>query len=568
MASLFSNDQQLIDQQIESERNSDFDSNSAYGEIIDNSIQANAKKIIIEFFSKPVSKKREILDYIIFGDDGLGMGPDILEKCLSNGFSSRYNNRDGIGRFGVGMTKAFLNQCLICEVYSKTKDGEWHFTFSDIQPSNKNKNQIPKPIKKKPPKEFEKFSNGKSGTIIIWKEHDKFEGSLEKLIDEFKIWTGRTYRKFIDDGVQFKINSKDVYSIDPSFLNPKKTYFPDDPKGKKIETFEILWPVDREKRKDDDHMEKIEITVSLAPVFVREGRGGLKEDYSQKFNKLQSERNIDSDWEGISILRNKREVFFGNPFPWVKGLTFEPLTRFIGVEISFNAIHDNEFKVKNIKRGAVPVITLKQAITQKIKGVFDNLKDEIRNQWDDYHNKHVKEKIKTSVLTGHELAEQIAKGQIKIKDKLAGTKNKQDAIKSISNSLLDDEQKRKAAAYEAKFANQPFTVVESAWGSKEFVQVGHTPGGAVLRYNMKHPLFKFINDLILTIDSEDEKDKIKSEAVKLKAVIDLLLFCYSRAEKDCDPEMNIPNTEDFLENIRQNWGTYLANSLRDLEKNE
>ena len=91
----------------------------------------------------------------------------------------------------------------------------------------------------------------------------------------------------------------------------------------------------------------------------------------------------------------------------------------------------------------MPVITLKQAITQKIKGVFDNLKDEIRNQWDDYHNKHVKEKIKTSVLTGHELAEQIAKGQIKTKDKLAGTKNKQDAIKSISNSLLDDEQKEK-----------------------------------------------------------------------------------------------------------------------------
>ena len=48
----------------------------------------------------------------------------------------------------------------------------------------------------------------------------------------------------------------------------------------------------------------------------------------------------------------------------------------------------------------------------------------------------------------------------------------------------------------------------------------------------------------------------------------LLLFCYCRSEKDCDPEMNIPNTEDFLENIRQNWGTYLANSLRDLEKNE
>ena len=58
---------------------------------------------------------------------------------------------------------------------------------------------------------------------------------------------------------------------------------------------------------------------------------------------------MDSDWEGISILRNKREVFL-NPFPGSR-LTFEPLTRFIGVEISFNAIHDNEFKVKNIKEG-------------------------------------------------------------------------------------------------------------------------------------------------------------------------------------------------------------------------
>ena len=39
------------------------------------------------------------------------------------------------------------------------------------------------------------------------------------------------------------------------------------------------------------------------------------------------------------------------------------------------------------------------------------------------------------MLTGHELAEQIAKGQIKTKDKLAGTKNKQDAIKQSQFSI-------------------------------------------------------------------------------------------------------------------------------------
>ena len=60
MASLFSNDQKLIDQQIESERNSDFDSNSAYGEILDNSEQANSKNIRIEFFYSAEKKKQKL----------------------------------------------------------------------------------------------------------------------------------------------------------------------------------------------------------------------------------------------------------------------------------------------------------------------------------------------------------------------------------------------------------------------------------------------------------------------------------------------------------------------------
>ena len=147
MPSLISADQTLIDQQIRSERESDFDSNSAYGEVIDNSIQANAKIIKI-IFKTNIIKKNELLESIAFGDDGIGMPPNILENCLTQGYSSRYNDRSGIGRFGVGMTKAFMNQCLICEVYSKEKDKDWFFTKVDISPDNENKNEIPPAIKK------------------------------------------------------------------------------------------------------------------------------------------------------------------------------------------------------------------------------------------------------------------------------------------------------------------------------------------------------------------------------------------------------------------------------------
>ena len=71
------------------------------------------------------------------------MGPKTIEDCLGFGFSTRYDDRDGIGRFGVGLTLAFLNQCLKCEVYSKQKGKDWYYTYSDIGSSNDKKNIIP-----------------------------------------------------------------------------------------------------------------------------------------------------------------------------------------------------------------------------------------------------------------------------------------------------------------------------------------------------------------------------------------------------------------------------------------
>ena len=50
--------------------------------------------------------------------------------------------------------------------------------------------------------------------------------------------------------------------------------------------------------------------------MYREGSGGEKsKEYSKKFTKIHQDRLIDDEWQGISILRNDREVFFGIPFP-------------------------------------------------------------------------------------------------------------------------------------------------------------------------------------------------------------------------------------------------------------
>ena len=109
---------------IQSLRNSDFDCYSAYGEVIDNSLQADAKNISIEFdcVSRGTGRnQKEIISKITFIDDGEGMDPDILENCLTLGYSSRYNDRTGVGRFGVGATLAALHECTNVEVFQNQK---------------------------------------------------------------------------------------------------------------------------------------------------------------------------------------------------------------------------------------------------------------------------------------------------------------------------------------------------------------------------------------------------------------------------------------------------------------
>ena len=146
---------------IQSLRKSDFDCYSAYGEVVDNSIQAEAKNIKIEFdsISRGTGRnQKEIIDKITFGDDGKGMNIQELENCLTLGYSTRFNERDGIGRFGVGLTLAALHECTHIKVFSKTKDSDWYSVYVEVAlkpdggPDPENQKDISKPKKEDIPK--------------------------------------------------------------------------------------------------------------------------------------------------------------------------------------------------------------------------------------------------------------------------------------------------------------------------------------------------------------------------------------------------------------------------------
>lgn len=144
--------------------------NTAYAiaELIDNSIQADAKNVELLIAEKKVMLKSNInvdrIHEIAVLDDGCGMDEKILRLSLQfgNGTHLKSEERNGIGHFGMGLPSSSISQCTKVDIWS-WQDGvdKAYHTFLDINQVNQKKlTEIPKPKKEKIPERYKKV--GKS----------------------------------------------------------------------------------------------------------------------------------------------------------------------------------------------------------------------------------------------------------------------------------------------------------------------------------------------------------------------------------------------------------------------
>src|SRR5260221_1095734 len=73
---------------------------TALDELIDNSIQAEARNIFVVPGFRDSQSKPNSLAVV---DDGHGMDPDMIRVAMLWGGSHRINNREGFGRYGYGL---------------------------------------------------------------------------------------------------------------------------------------------------------------------------------------------------------------------------------------------------------------------------------------------------------------------------------------------------------------------------------------------------------------------------------------------------------------------------------
>lgn len=560
----------LADKALLSLRASGHDYCSAIGEVFDNSIQANANKVRLKLFiEKKIvgnNKKRKtsVVERVAIGDDGDGMDETVLQRSLQLGFSSRYDDRTGMGRFGVGAKLGGISTSRRIELWSRQSSEEpWFYTYIDLDEiEEKSMSQIPEPSPKELPKDCANLV-GEYGTLVVWSKTDRLAmretGSARQastVETELMHYTARTFRKFLDGGIQIHVGDRSVKPHDPLYLMTTTRFHEGkepDPSALVVideENGEFEWPVPR----DPSRMAKVQVRMTLLPEDFRKHRG-------DGGSELSKERRIHEN-EGISILRAGREIFFGYLKDVQPSIGKVKIDRFWGAEISFPPELDECFHVRNVKKGAEPLNGLRDKLKDQIWKSVDTLRKQIRGTFD------ATDAAKQKERGVHNEAEDVAS---KTKDRSpkprAGhdtpQEEKDQKIKDAAKKISEDNPEREAEV-EEEIRNRPFTLLSEGFPGSELFEIDHLGDSAIVKLNMRHPFYREVyGPLIAKVETTLENDTPDSEkrlARMAQVGLDLLILSYARAEG-----MRNDATEHYSD-LRTSWGMHMKNMVQEWKK--
>jgi hypothetical protein len=317
---------------------------SALSEIIDNSIQANAKNIDI-IIIRNTTRDFDEIDEILIIDDGDGMDETVFDKALQMSSGSRSNAKNGLGKYGQGLPNSSISQTKRVEVFTM-QNGNILYNHIDLNeiyesreaylPDTEKRDRIDIPIINST-----KISAPITGTIVRWVKPNRVKPKTAKTLAlHIEEIAGRTFRYFINGftdktGTNFKCNiSVQVFdyngkNFEPNSFSSIKSIKPFDPmflmgNTQMNELFpESIHPTSelynepiKKTFKVPYKGEEIETIVEIKLSYCKKeernryGRNAGNEPFGKKYLK----RNMigTMGYNNISIVREGREIDSGS----------------------------------------------------------------------------------------------------------------------------------------------------------------------------------------------------------------------------------------------------------------
>jgi hypothetical protein len=554
----------LAGRALQSLRDSGYDLPAALGEVIDNSLEANANHIAIQMDEGTDEQGKHRVHRISFVDDGAGMSEDVLHHYPQIGYSSRYMRTDTIGKFGVGAKLAALNYGMRLDVWSRTKATDpWRHVFFDLGMALKAEEdnlpiEIAEPDDTSVPDELRYLLPENAGTLVVWSEVDRLEhGRRAKDFDTLRLDVekelSRIFRVFINNGIEISVNGRRLLAHDPLMLmhdtwaeevlteyytkgDGKTSIYKPDPLDFTAE--ELM----RDEITVAGH--KAWITVTLYPQAILRGRymGG---------DNLAKKLRVDDNKGAISFMRMDREISYTN-VPRIFPKAVDDPHRFIGIEVSFSPALDDYFGVRNVKRGAEPHDELKDKIKAKLAIAIPEAQKRIDEYWGKASRKskeHVGEHG-TIAEAAAEANKTMPKGRVVEDDA-----DPEQALADLVTDVLGDAPKEDKEAYVEKVKDLPFIIESVDFPGKQFIDIQHVGGKVIIRINTRHRFYREAWQPLKEIAESTpgaryERDVVRT-AQRTIETLTLLLIAYGKAES-----MH-PTPHDQYSDLRDSWGMFL-----------
>src|SRR6185503_14502437 len=136
-----------VDRFIQATRDSGYKGTpSAVAELVDNALQAAATQVVISIDPDPESTNGSLRVEVT--DNGEGMDIATLQQALRFGGSTRFNDRRGLGRYGMGLPNSSLSQARRVDVCTWQLPTSALRTYLDVDEIASGKiTRLPKPTR-------------------------------------------------------------------------------------------------------------------------------------------------------------------------------------------------------------------------------------------------------------------------------------------------------------------------------------------------------------------------------------------------------------------------------------
>jgi Histidine kinase-, DNA gyrase B-, and HSP90-like ATPase len=350
-----------LDRFILSTRDSGYKStSSAVAELVDNALQAGATTVRVSIEASDAMSGSDVR--IQIADDGAGMDRYTLVQAMRFGGSGRYNDRSGLGRFGMGLPNASLGQARRVSVFTWQSAASVLSTHLDVDEiAEGGVDSVPEPIREKTAANVDRI-NIAHGTTVVWERCDRLDSRRPSaLVRRLSASLGRIFRYFIEGGIRIEMNGSQIKPVDPLYLSPNAVQ-------SGARQFQSTWTCDvhADAHAEDSPVGTVHVRFTELPVDA--------------WHDLSNDQKRDlgvANGAGVSIVRAGREVDFGWFFMGAKRR--ENYDDWWRCEVRFEPVLDEAFGITHTKQQIRPKDYLVEALTDFIETTAKALNARVRD---------------------------------------------------------------------------------------------------------------------------------------------------------------------------------------------